>query len=291
MAENFGARLRHQREKKGISLKAIAQQTKIKLSLLEGLEKDDIRHWPEGIFRRAYVREYAHAIGLDPDVVVREFVERYPAPIEVPDPPPPTPTRLRSLVDSALGSIRPAFAATSGQAPAAIDPQSAAGGRASAAARDTVPDAGASVDLRQPDLLAAARICTQLGRVEHSRQIPPLLREAAGILDAKGLIVWVWDALTEELKPAVALGYPAQVLSQLRGLKRDADNATAAAFRSGDTRVVTGALVVPLLTPAACAGVLAIELPGGAEAVPSVRAIATFFAAALAQLVGVTERA
>jgi len=158
-------------------------------------------------------------------------------------------------------------------------------------AEPEAPEAPPALERRQPDLLAAARVCTQLGRVEHARQIPPLLREAAGILDAKGLIVWVWDALTEELKPAVALGYPTQVLAQLRGLKKDADNATAAAFRAGDTRVVTGALVVPLLTPASCAGVLAIELAGGAEAVPGVRAIAMFLAAMLAQLVGVTESA
>jgi transcriptional regulator with XRE-family HTH domain len=280
MPESFGARLRQQREKKGVSLKAIAHQTKIQVSLLEGLEKDDITHWPAGIFRRAYVREYAQAIGLDPDGVVREFVERYPAPIEVPEPPPPTPTRLRSLVDSALGSLRPAVAATSGH-------------RASPSAAHAAPvaDAGMASETRQPDLLAAARICTQLGRVEHARQIPPLLREAVGVLDAKGLIVWVWDALTEELKPAVALGYPAGVLSQLRGLKRDADNATAAAFRAGDTRVITGAVVVPLLTPASCAGVLAIELSGGAETMPGVRAVATFIAAMLAQLVGADARA
>jgi len=105
MQESFGARLRQQREKKGISLRTIASQTKIKLSLLEGLERDDISHWPAGIFRRAYVRDYAQAIGLDPDVVVREFVERYPAPIEVPEPPPPQPGRFRSLVDTALGSL------------------------------------------------------------------------------------------------------------------------------------------------------------------------------------------
>src|SRR4030095_9110538 len=70
MPESCGARLRQQREKKGVSLKAIAHQTKIQVSLLEGLEKDDITHWPAGIFRRAYVREYAQAIGLDPDGLV-----------------------------------------------------------------------------------------------------------------------------------------------------------------------------------------------------------------------------
>jgi len=83
MSETFGARLRQRREGQAIALVTIAEQTKIKLSLLEALERDDVSHWPSGIFRRAFIRAYAHAIGLNPDVVVREFLEIYPDPIEV----------------------------------------------------------------------------------------------------------------------------------------------------------------------------------------------------------------
>jgi hypothetical protein len=85
-------------------------------------------------------------------------------------------------------------------------------------------------------------------------------------------------------------GYPEQVLANLPKVRRDADNATAAAFRSGHTCEIaatphtSGALVVPLLSPDACAGVLAIEWPRGVEPTRSVRAMATLFAAALAQL-------
>ena len=42
---------------------------KVSLPLLEGLEADDISRWPGGIFRRAFVRAYAEAVGLDPDAV------------------------------------------------------------------------------------------------------------------------------------------------------------------------------------------------------------------------------
>ena len=62
MRESFGARLRQRREDQQIELSAIAEQTKIKLSLLEGLERDDVSRWPSGIFRRAFIRAYAHAI-------------------------------------------------------------------------------------------------------------------------------------------------------------------------------------------------------------------------------------
>ena len=49
--------------------------------------------------------------------------------------------------------------------------------------------------------------------------------------------------------------------------------------------LTSGALVVPLMTPAGCAGVLAIELQHGSEQRESVRALATIFAAQLARVV------
>jgi hypothetical protein len=46
-----------------------------------------------------------------------------------------------------------------------------------------------------------------------------------------------------------------------------------------------------LLSPAGCAGVLAIEVKSGREQDPAIRAMATFFAAMLAQLVGAASEA
>ena len=80
MPESFGARLRQQREARQIDLVAISEQTKIKLALLEALENGDVSHWPSGIFRRAYIRAYAQFIGLDPDALLREFLEVHPDP-------------------------------------------------------------------------------------------------------------------------------------------------------------------------------------------------------------------
>jgi len=71
---SFGSRLKTERERRGIALKSIAASTKIKESLLRDLERDDLSKWPQGIFRRAFVREYAASIGLPPDSVVAEFV-------------------------------------------------------------------------------------------------------------------------------------------------------------------------------------------------------------------------
>src|SRR5215510_16245689 len=82
MAPGFGVRLRSAREQHGIALSGIARQTKIKLSLLEALERDDVSQWPRGIFGRSHLRAYAQAIGLDPDKVVVEFLEVHPDPDE-----------------------------------------------------------------------------------------------------------------------------------------------------------------------------------------------------------------
>lgn len=82
MSQSFGGRLRYERERRQIALKSIAEGTKISTALLEGLERDDVSRWPSGIFRKSFVRSYAEAIGLDPEPIVREFVERYPDPLE-----------------------------------------------------------------------------------------------------------------------------------------------------------------------------------------------------------------
>jgi transcriptional regulator with XRE-family HTH domain len=81
--DSFGSRLRYERERRQIALKSIAESTKIGITLLEGLERDDVSRWPSGIFRKSFVRSYAVAIGLDPESIVREFVERHPDPLEV----------------------------------------------------------------------------------------------------------------------------------------------------------------------------------------------------------------
>ena len=76
--EGFGARLRRERERRQIPLPSIAANTKISLGLLQALERDDLSRWPSGIFRRAYIRAYAEAAGLDPVAITHEFLERYP---------------------------------------------------------------------------------------------------------------------------------------------------------------------------------------------------------------------
>jgi len=82
--DSFGRRLRRERERRQIALASISANTKISVTLLEALERDDVSRWPCGIFRRAFIRAYADGIGLDPDDVMREFLERFPDPTDPP---------------------------------------------------------------------------------------------------------------------------------------------------------------------------------------------------------------
>ncbi len=76
---DVGARLRAAREAKQISLREIAETTKISVSALEALEENDVAQLPGGIFTRAFVRSYAAEVGLDPEETMRDFVAQVPA--------------------------------------------------------------------------------------------------------------------------------------------------------------------------------------------------------------------
>lgn len=76
--DEFGTRLRREREKRRVSLETIATSTKVPVELWEGLERGDFSRWPSGIFARAFVRDYARGVGLDADSVVDEFCRLFP---------------------------------------------------------------------------------------------------------------------------------------------------------------------------------------------------------------------
>src|SRR5262249_5682070 len=170
MAESFGTRLRQRREEQNIALAKIAEKTKIKHSLLEALERDDISHWPTGIFRRAFIRAYAVAIGLDPDVVVREFFEAFPEPVEV-----VTTAGLAAATDAARGTASPptrfrsligAFLRLSAPSeetrdePVSVEPPETA---PVTLPKTIVDDGGhhAASGCPEPDFSAIAQVCTE----------------------------------------------------------------------------------------------------------------------------------
>lgn len=69
----FGEELRREREIRGISLKEIADATKISRRFLEAIERNDHKTLPAPVFTRGFVREYARYLGLNAE----ELVGRY----------------------------------------------------------------------------------------------------------------------------------------------------------------------------------------------------------------------
>ena len=72
--ESFGAKLKREREKKGITLDDISLSTKIGTRLLRALEDEHFDQLPGGIFNKGFVRAYARHLGLDEDQAVSDYL-------------------------------------------------------------------------------------------------------------------------------------------------------------------------------------------------------------------------
>ena len=70
---SFGEELRREREIRGISLKEIADATKISKRFLEAIERNDHRTLPAPVFTRGFIREYARYLGLNCDEIVNRY--------------------------------------------------------------------------------------------------------------------------------------------------------------------------------------------------------------------------
>ena len=71
---SFGEDIRRERELRRITLREVAESTKITLRYLEALEKNDFDQLPGGVFNRGFVRAYAEFIGVDPESMVTAYL-------------------------------------------------------------------------------------------------------------------------------------------------------------------------------------------------------------------------
>jgi transcriptional regulator with XRE-family HTH domain len=76
--EAFGPNLRRIRLRRGISLDELSARTNVSAELWEAMEHNDFSRWPTGVAARAYVRDYATIVGLDPDETIDEFCRAVP---------------------------------------------------------------------------------------------------------------------------------------------------------------------------------------------------------------------
>lgn len=96
---DLGRRLRDVREAAGMLLEELSARTKIKVSMLEAIERGELTRLPGGLFTRGFLRAYAHEVGLDPESVIDDYRAVYePPPPPVAEAPPPEHTNPRLLV-------------------------------------------------------------------------------------------------------------------------------------------------------------------------------------------------
>ena len=104
----IGSSLREARRRRGVGLPEASAATMIRARYLEALEEERVDALPEGPYQRSFLREYAEYLGLDGDILVAEWLVRFPPPApELPS----QPSRARA-VGPALSALehRRAFA-------------------------------------------------------------------------------------------------------------------------------------------------------------------------------------
>jgi len=76
---SFGAELRHERERRGVTLETVAASTMIRISILKDLEANGPSSVSHDFYRRALLRAYATAIGVPSAAILAEYYQHYPA--------------------------------------------------------------------------------------------------------------------------------------------------------------------------------------------------------------------
>jgi hypothetical protein len=135
----------------------------------------------------------------------------------------------------------------------------------------------------------AASLATDFGRVRDLDELTRVLGKAADAMDASGIMVWMGSPGGGDVRVVLAHGYAPEVLAKMPPVRRSADNAAAAAYRSGTLQIVlarpgtsSGAVVAPILTAEGCIGALSAEIRHRAETSEAVQALAQICAAHLA---------
>lgn len=71
---SIGAMLRRERRLHGASLEEIATTTRIPLKMLRHIEADEMEELPGEVFARGFIKAYARALGLDPELFANGVV-------------------------------------------------------------------------------------------------------------------------------------------------------------------------------------------------------------------------
>ena len=68
-----GSELKAAREKAGITVEVMSKRTKINVSKLVALEKNNFKNLPTGLYLFSFVRAYAREVHVDPEPIVERL--------------------------------------------------------------------------------------------------------------------------------------------------------------------------------------------------------------------------
>ncbi len=71
--ETVGEMLLAAREKKGLALEAVSQETKIPVATLQYLETDNFEAIPAKVYATGFLKTYAQVLGLDPNQLINKY--------------------------------------------------------------------------------------------------------------------------------------------------------------------------------------------------------------------------
>ncbi|UJZ88526.1 helix-turn-helix domain-containing protein [Heyndrickxia coagulans] len=74
----LGNRLKEARKEKGISLDDLQEMTKIQKRYLKNIEEGNYDSMPGKFYVRAFIKQYAEAVGLDPETLFEEYESDIP---------------------------------------------------------------------------------------------------------------------------------------------------------------------------------------------------------------------
>src|SRR5688572_7841802 len=76
---DIGKHLSEARKRRGMTLRQIADLTKLSMTTLQQIERNELDRLPGGIFSRGYLRAHAAEVGVNPEEVVDEYLVQLPA--------------------------------------------------------------------------------------------------------------------------------------------------------------------------------------------------------------------
>ncbi|MBI4486168.1 MAG: helix-turn-helix domain-containing protein [Acidobacteria bacterium] len=76
---DIGTHLREARQRRGVTLRQIADSTKLSTTTLQHIERNELDRLPGGIYTKGCLRAYAAEVGVNPEEVVNEYLAQFPA--------------------------------------------------------------------------------------------------------------------------------------------------------------------------------------------------------------------